>query len=171
MIQLGIIQVIGLQFAGLSAGLQGIHGTVFCSSPEIQYITSCIISSHWVMSTTCCDILGINRLCALHSTKVIEFMFGGKKLWLWMSFPILYGFLMFWFMKPNIFNSYGLAYFSNPHYGYIEVMQIQVILIKLPFLGFCRRIPKSSLHFSQFGRLFQRDTYLHNDAYFVLSGY
>lgn len=121
MIQLGFTQMIGLQFAGPYTGIQAIYGTVFCSAPDFKYVFDGIVSIHWIITSTTCDVLGFNRLCELYSSELAHTLFGGKRLYLWMAFPLVYGGFMYWNMAPLTFNSYMMAYFHNPHYGYIEV--------------------------------------------------
>lgn len=121
MIQLGFTQLVGIQFAGLYTGLQTMWGTVFCSAPNFKYVFDGLISAHWVTTSTTCDILGINRVCALYSSDLTNRVFGGWKLYAWMAFPLVYGCVMFFFLPPLIYNSYMMAFFLNPHYGYYEV--------------------------------------------------
>ncbi|KAI6171016.1 hypothetical protein M3Y97_01096200 [Aphelenchoides bicaudatus] len=125
MIQLGFTQMIGLQFAGPFTGILSIRGIVFCSAPVFEYIACCFACSHWIVTTTTCDILGINRVCELYSSEFAFKLFGGKKLWLWMAFPVVYGSIACWYMRPNLYNSQMMAYFSNPHYGYADVIFLQ----------------------------------------------
>jgi hypothetical protein len=121
MIQLGFIQIIGIHFAGLYNGLMAIFGIVYCSAPDFVYVSSAIVTSHWVLTSTTCDVLAINRLCELFSAELAEKLFGGRKLYLWMAFPFMYSLLMFFKMSALMYNSKYMAFFSNPHLGYVVV--------------------------------------------------
>ena len=118
MILLGVTQVIGLQFSGIYTVVETIWGIVFCSARDFQYITGCIISGHWITTSACCDVLGVNRLCELYSSELARKLFGGRKLYLWMAFPWIYGAVACFFMHGMFFNSYMMAFFNNPHDPY-----------------------------------------------------
>jgi hypothetical protein len=90
MIQLGFTQLIGIQFAGIYTGFQTIWGTVFCSAPNVKYVVDGLVSIHWIVTSTTCDLLAFNRLCALYSGELARKLFDGKRLYLWMAFPIVY---------------------------------------------------------------------------------
>ncbi|KAI6170479.1 hypothetical protein M3Y97_01148600 [Aphelenchoides bicaudatus] len=120
MIQLGFTQLVGLQIGGLFIGIQTLNGIVFCSQPQFEYLASCLIFGHWIATSTTSDILGFNRLCVLYNRDLTRKLFEGKKLYLWMAFPVCYGSLMGFFTTPIFFNSKMVAFFSNPHYGYFE---------------------------------------------------
>ncbi|KAI6170518.1 hypothetical protein M3Y97_01144600 [Aphelenchoides bicaudatus] len=120
MIQLGFTQLVGLQIGGLFIGIQTLNGVVFCSQPQFEYLASCLIFGHWIATSTTSDVLGFNRLCVLYNRDLTRKLFEGKKLYLWMAFPVCYGSLMGFFTTPIFFNSKMVAFFSNPHYGYFE---------------------------------------------------
>jgi hypothetical protein len=62
--------MVGLQLAGLYTGIMTIWGGVFCTTPDFEYITCCLVCSHWIVTTTTGNILGINRLCELYSADL-----------------------------------------------------------------------------------------------------
>jgi hypothetical protein len=125
MIQLGITQILGLQSAGLYIGHHSIQGVVFCSNPDVEYLTCCVLYAHWLTTTTTCDILGINRLAELYSTSFANKLFAGRRLYIWMAFPVVYGVLTCWFVTPVVWSSKNMAFFANPHFGYFDVRKIE----------------------------------------------
>jgi putative chemoreceptor len=123
MIQLGFTQIFGLITTCPYMSISLLQGRMFCSNPEFEYVTCCILFAQWVVASSNCDILGFNRLCELYSENLARKLFGGWRLYIWMAFPPCYGIFTSWHITPILWNSKYAAFFSNPHYGYFYVSQ------------------------------------------------
>ena len=51
---------------------------------------------------------------------VTIFEFQGKKLYIWLGVPIIYGIFMALFTRPLIFSGIYFSWFFNPHVDYID---------------------------------------------------
>jgi hypothetical protein len=47
-------------------------------------------------------------------------VFGGKKIWIWLGIPTLYGLSVGFWSKPIAFTGIYMSWFFNPHVGYLE---------------------------------------------------
>uniref|UniRef100_A0A183CJA8 Receptor expression-enhancing protein n=1 Tax=Globodera pallida TaxID=36090 RepID=A0A183CJA8_GLOPA len=74
----------------------------------------------WVTETTAEMFLAFNRCVELSNSGLANLLFGGKRIYLWMAVPTLYGLYFLMFTKPIIFNGIYITWFQNPHVGYID---------------------------------------------------
>lgn len=75
-------------------------------------------------------VLGINRCCELYSSHTAARYFGGRRIWLWLTYLICYTLFFAFFTKPPIWNPSMISWFFNPHYGYVDDTKLVVSKIK-----------------------------------------
>uniref|UniRef100_A0A914IF37 Odorant receptor n=1 Tax=Globodera rostochiensis TaxID=31243 RepID=A0A914IF37_GLORO len=123
MFYIAIADMMCLLLCGIMTGYLAIIGAVFCTAPTFIYICGAIalaISALWVIETTAEMILAFNRCLELSNSWLANLLFGGKRIYLWMAVPTLYGLYFVLFTKPIIFNGIYITWFQNPHVGYID---------------------------------------------------
>uniref|UniRef100_A0A183CFJ9 G protein-coupled receptor n=1 Tax=Globodera pallida TaxID=36090 RepID=A0A183CFJ9_GLOPA len=109
-----------LLLCGIVTGYLAIIGAVFCTAPTFIYICGTIALALWVIESTAEILLAFNRCLELSNSWLANLLFGGKRIYLWMSMPTLYGLYFVLFTKPIIFNGIYVTWFQNPHVGYID---------------------------------------------------
>uniref|UniRef100_A0A183BSY0 G protein-coupled receptor n=1 Tax=Globodera pallida TaxID=36090 RepID=A0A183BSY0_GLOPA len=77
--------------------------------------------------------LAFNRCVELSNSGLANLLFGGKRIYLWMAVPTLYGLYFLMFTKPIIFNGIYITWFQNPHVGYIDSFEDTVDQSVSPF--------------------------------------
>ncbi|CAK5091024.1 unnamed protein product [Meloidogyne enterolobii] len=117
---IGVIDMLTLLCNGLLTGYLGYYGYVFCSSPRFIYIAGAYALGCWCAETTMEVVLAINRCAELWSSVLADKLFNGKKLFAWISIPVIYGLAMAFFTKTVAFSSIYFGWFFNPHLSYIE---------------------------------------------------
>uniref|UniRef100_A0A183CCH7 G_PROTEIN_RECEP_F1_2 domain-containing protein n=1 Tax=Globodera pallida TaxID=36090 RepID=A0A183CCH7_GLOPA len=105
MFYIAIADMICLLLCAILTGYLAIIGAVFCL---------------WVTETTAEMFLAFNRCVELSNSGLANLLFGGKRIYLWMAVPTLYGLYFLMFTKPIIFNGIYITWFQNPHVGYID---------------------------------------------------
>ncbi|KAI1710658.1 serpentine type 7TM GPCR chemoreceptor srt domain-containing protein [Ditylenchus destructor] len=120
MFAIGITDVICLWINGFLTGYFAMTGAVFCSYPNLIYITGCVGISLWVMESVSAILLAINRCIEMSAPKLGAKLYEGNKTWLWIAIPLLYSIYFFVFTKPVLFSGLFLSWFFNPHVGYLD---------------------------------------------------
>ncbi|KAI1706597.1 serpentine type 7TM GPCR chemoreceptor srt domain-containing protein [Ditylenchus destructor] len=101
---MGIVDVLCLPIVGLLHGYLGVIGAVFCTTPDLIYITGCVSMGLWACEGMAATLLAVDS---------------GNLTWLWLSIPAIYGTCFGFFGKPVLFSSIEMAWFLNPHYAYL----------------------------------------------------
>ncbi|KAI1702282.1 serpentine type 7TM GPCR chemoreceptor srt domain-containing protein [Ditylenchus destructor] len=117
---LGIIDVSAMWVNGFFTGYFGITGAVFCSHPRLIYFLGMICNATWASESGTALVLALNRCIDVLSPVLSDKLFGGKRCWLWMAFPLSYAAYFSLFTKPVTYSSIYLSWFFNPHVGYYE---------------------------------------------------
>uniref|UniRef100_A0A914N064 Serpentine Receptor, class T n=1 Tax=Meloidogyne incognita TaxID=6306 RepID=A0A914N064_MELIC len=117
---IGVIDMMALLDAGLLTGYLGYNGYVFCSSPRLIYIAGAYAMFCWSAESTMEVVLAINRCAELWSNVLADKLFSGKKLFVWIVVPVIYGIASAFFTKPVNFSSIYFSWFFNPHLFYID---------------------------------------------------
>uniref|UniRef100_A0A1I8BM92 G protein-coupled receptor n=1 Tax=Meloidogyne hapla TaxID=6305 RepID=A0A1I8BM92_MELHA len=114
-------------------GYLAIVGAVYCTYPRFIYFAGSAGLALWGCETVAEMILAVNRCIELSSRTWAEFLFHGKRTYLWMIFPTIYGLWFFIFEMPIHFSGIFVSWFFNPHVGYLDDFGkktfVQVILI------------------------------------------
>ncbi|KAL3118352.1 hypothetical protein niasHT_002696 [Heterodera trifolii] len=120
MFYISITDMMCLLMCGIVTGYLAIVGAVFCSAPSFIYIFGAYGFALWATETTAEMFLAINRCVELCSTWLAELLFYGKRIYLWMVFPTVYGLYAFIFTEPILFSGLHITWFLNPHIGYLN---------------------------------------------------
>ncbi|KAI1703073.1 serpentine type 7TM GPCR chemoreceptor srt domain-containing protein [Ditylenchus destructor] len=113
MFYMSILDITALPVIALGSGIFMYTGLVFCSNPTVLYALSLPSGIWWYTETAAAVLLAFNRCIDLISRHWGERLFAGKKMWIWMFIPTLYGIHRLIFAKTIIFS-------GNPHVGYLE---------------------------------------------------
>lgn len=80
----------------------------------------------WV-AESCADILlALNRCAEAFSPQMNAKLFGGRRVYIWLSLITLYGIFFVLFTRPLLFSSIYVSWFFNPHVGYANNVRQQV---------------------------------------------
>ncbi|CAK5043193.1 unnamed protein product [Meloidogyne enterolobii] len=120
MFVMGVIDIAAILFVGHLTGYLGYLGYVYCSSPEFIYFAGAYVSFCWYTESTIEVILAINRCIELLSSDMATKIFKGKKLYIWLVIPIIYGLSVITWTKTVAFSGIYFSWFFNPHIGYID---------------------------------------------------
>jgi len=74
----------------------------------------------WRVESSAAVLLALNRCVKMSSIHYGHLFYDGRRTWLWMLPPIVYGVLFVWFTKPVCFSGIYMAWFFNPHVGYMD---------------------------------------------------
>uniref|UniRef100_A0A915CNI7 Opsin n=1 Tax=Ditylenchus dipsaci TaxID=166011 RepID=A0A915CNI7_9BILA len=116
---IGIVDVICLPICGLTTGYMAINGAVFCSYPTFFFFAGNFWFC-WVTESSTAVILALSRCFEVISPNLSRQLFHGKKTWVWIAMTFLYGLCFVTFTKTSKFSSIEVAWFFNPHFGYID---------------------------------------------------
>ncbi|KAI1710706.1 serpentine type 7TM GPCR chemoreceptor srt domain-containing protein [Ditylenchus destructor] len=117
---LGIVDILTIPANGIMTGYMAIVGTVFCSHPTFLYFSGPYGIFFWIIESTTAILLALNRCIEILSPNLADTLYRGGRTWLWMIPPVLYGLYFALFTKPVMFNGIYMAWFGNPHIGYID---------------------------------------------------
>uniref|UniRef100_A0A915NGF0 Serpentine receptor class gamma n=1 Tax=Meloidogyne floridensis TaxID=298350 RepID=A0A915NGF0_9BILA len=135
MLFIGIVDIICLPVCALIHGYFAITGAVFCSHPTFIYLAGSFGFFFWVIESSGDIILAVNRCVEVISPIWGERLYNGKRAWLWMLPPMIYGLYVLFYTKPILFSGIYFAWFFNPHVGYIDdfglVSFLQVLAISI----------------------------------------
>uniref|UniRef100_A0A0N4ZD40 Serpentine Receptor, class T n=1 Tax=Parastrongyloides trichosuri TaxID=131310 RepID=A0A0N4ZD40_PARTI len=117
MLFIGIIDMIVLLINAIFSGYQAFVGSVTCNYPLLNYISGVIALAGWIMTSSACLLLSINRIIDMFNPWLSKFLFHGYKTYLWLMIPFIYGLLGCTLSNPPGFTSKKLAWFYDPHFG------------------------------------------------------
>ncbi|KAI1725972.1 serpentine type 7TM GPCR chemoreceptor srt domain-containing protein [Ditylenchus destructor] len=117
---IGVIDILNLPLVGFLTGYFAISGVVFCSCPTFLYFAGIYGNFFWVAESSTAIILAANRCIEVISHHTAEILFKDNRTWKWMILTLTYAFCFVTFSKPIMFNGIFMAWFSNPHVGYID---------------------------------------------------
>ncbi|KAL3118901.1 hypothetical protein niasHT_004832 [Heterodera trifolii] len=120
MFYIAVIDMLCLLINAITTGILAILGAVFCSFPRFIYFVGAFGLGLWACESMAEICLAINRCMEIASPKMARFLFDGKRIFIWMLFPAAYGLYLSIFTKSPCFSSIYIAWFSNPHIGYIS---------------------------------------------------
>ncbi|EGT56428.1 hypothetical protein CAEBREN_28781 [Caenorhabditis brenneri] len=113
MFQLAITDFFVILINSVLTGILGIQGAVFCTYPNLIYITGSIAMSLWCSSCFTSLILVCNRLLVMSKPHIEIMIFEGNKTFVILGLSIIYG-LYFMFTTPHVYNSKHHAWFFDP---------------------------------------------------------
>uniref|UniRef100_A0A1I7UBI1 Serpentine Receptor, class T n=1 Tax=Caenorhabditis tropicalis TaxID=1561998 RepID=A0A1I7UBI1_9PELO len=148
MIFLGIVDMLALWVNSIITGFLAFHGAVYCTYPNLIYITGMAGLGLWCCSCIIAMSLVVNRILDLAKESWCKFLFDGKRTYLILTLPIIYGsyFVIFttpiafsskhltWFFDPLIFPDKGPEYTNIPH-GFNNLLVVAVTC--LLYASFC----------------------------------
>ncbi|KAH7702189.1 Protein SRT-59, partial [Aphelenchoides avenae] len=120
MFYMSVLDVTGLPVIALGSGIFMFLGVVFCSAPTLLYALALPMPIWWYCETMAAILLAFNRCVETISSYWGERLFGGKKTWLWLVIPTLYGIEHLVFSKTIVFSGVIGCWHFNPHLGYLE---------------------------------------------------
>lgn len=107
-------------YIGFWAGLLSITGHVFCHWPIASYWIGCLNVMSWKTQSITIVILAFNRCVEAFSEKWNNFLFNGRKTFIWMLLPLGWGLHGLLWGPPALFNPIYLVIAYNPHAGYFN---------------------------------------------------
>uniref|UniRef100_A0A8R1DJT3 Serpentine Receptor, class T n=1 Tax=Caenorhabditis japonica TaxID=281687 RepID=A0A8R1DJT3_CAEJA len=110
---LGIIDFLITYVNSILTGWLAMEGAVYCTHPNVIYISGMIVCALWCTSCMTALLLVTNRLLGMTKPALAVQLFDGRKTYIAMIFPFLY-FIYFLFTAPLIFNSKYMAWFYEP---------------------------------------------------------
>uniref|UniRef100_A0A915DIM6 Uncharacterized protein n=1 Tax=Ditylenchus dipsaci TaxID=166011 RepID=A0A915DIM6_9BILA len=119
MIYSSIIDVLGLSMTAICSGYFCILGMVYCSAPTLVYWTTLTGLGLQYIESYVTVFLAINRCLMLYKSKLADFIFGGKRILVWILLPIAISGTTLWLAPPLIYNSINAGMFLNPHVQYL----------------------------------------------------
>ncbi|CAO4378761.1 unnamed protein product [Caenorhabditis nigoni] len=114
MIFLGIVDMLALWVNSIITGFLAYQGAVYCTYPNLIYITGMAGLGLWCCSCIIAMSLVINRLLDLTKESLCKFLFDGWRTYAILTLPIIYGSYFVFFTTPIAFSSYHLTWFFDP---------------------------------------------------------
>lgn len=78
-----------------------------------------LITASWNAETCAAVILALSRCIDVLSKYWYKRLFDGNRAWWWLVVPTVYSLWFGLFTKPLIFSGIFVAWFFNPHAGYV----------------------------------------------------
>ncbi|KAF7635804.1 hypothetical protein Mgra_00004716 [Meloidogyne graminicola] len=119
MFYVGINDILCLFICGLLTGILALKGAVFCSYPNLIFISGVAGGVFWCNETISSILLALNRCLEISIPSFSDYLFFGYKTWIWLFIPFLYSLIDLIF-KPVLFNGIYFSWFFNPNIGYID---------------------------------------------------
>uniref|UniRef100_A0A915DWB7 Receptor ligand binding region domain-containing protein n=1 Tax=Ditylenchus dipsaci TaxID=166011 RepID=A0A915DWB7_9BILA len=115
LLNIAILWILGFLHGGLT-----LLGSVYCSHPDLIYITGCILSGLWLAESSAELCLVLNRCLSVLAPSIENVLFSGRRIFLWIGASL--SFSIYWFVlkKPILFNAIYFTYVFNPYAGYID---------------------------------------------------
>ncbi|KAK0427233.1 hypothetical protein QR680_010126 [Steinernema hermaphroditum] len=110
---LGLLDSVCIFFNSFLTGYLHIVGTVFCCTPNVQYISGCILNACWFGECFGCALLAFNRCIDFILPNVSKFLFFQWKTYVWVVFMFLYALVAFSFEVPVVLNSAAIMWTFN----------------------------------------------------------
>uniref|UniRef100_A0A914Z8K1 Uncharacterized protein n=1 Tax=Panagrolaimus superbus TaxID=310955 RepID=A0A914Z8K1_9BILA len=131
---IGLLDIPGLVLSGITSGIFGYFNLGFCNAPKLFYFLGCFAEFTWNAQTCSSILLAINRCMVMTTRNTADNIFGGRKTWFTLIFPLMYGTFAFFFTQPVIFSPVLMTWLFNPHFGiqndsYFNAVFYQVLLI------------------------------------------
>ncbi|KAI1701640.1 serpentine type 7TM GPCR chemoreceptor srt domain-containing protein [Ditylenchus destructor] len=118
---MAIVDILCLPIIGCLHGYLAIIGGVFCSAPDLIYVSGCVAMGLWGCEGIAAVFLALNRCLEIAMPKVGDFLFKGERTWCWILASLVFGIWFGFFGKPVLFSSLRLAWIFEPHNGYLPV--------------------------------------------------
>ncbi|KAI1701638.1 serpentine type 7TM GPCR chemoreceptor srt domain-containing protein [Ditylenchus destructor] len=116
---MGVMDVLCLPIIGLLHGCLGIIGAVFCTAPDLIYISGCVAMGLWVCEGMASVLLALNRCFEIALPNAGETIFRGSRTWAWISASLTFGTLYGFFGRTILFSSTKMVWLFEPHVGYL----------------------------------------------------
>ncbi|PIC24589.1 hypothetical protein B9Z55_017866 [Caenorhabditis nigoni] len=111
---LAIVDILSILCNCIITGWLAYQGAVYCTFPNLIYISGMAGMGLWCCSCVIAVILITNRLLDLILPNHVSFIFGGKRIFFVLMIPILYGLYFVFFNTPILFTSKYHAWFVDP---------------------------------------------------------
>ncbi|CAJ0937935.1 unnamed protein product, partial [Mesorhabditis belari] len=111
---LGVIDMAAIVVNSVLTGIFMIEGAVYCSHPDLIYISGAIGLGLWCCACLSCLLLVVNRLVDIWKPHLMDGIFGGRRTYYVMTFPMIYGLYFVFFTQPLCFSSSHAAWFFSP---------------------------------------------------------
>ncbi|KAI1703204.1 serpentine type 7TM GPCR chemoreceptor srt domain-containing protein [Ditylenchus destructor] len=119
MFYMTILDITALPVIALGSGVLMFLGLVFCSNPTLLYAMALPAPIFWYCETVAAVLLAFNRCLDVISFNWSDKLFGGRRTWIWMILPTIYGIERLIFAKTVIFSGVIGCWHLNPHVGYL----------------------------------------------------
>uniref|UniRef100_A0A1I7WSH6 G_PROTEIN_RECEP_F1_2 domain-containing protein n=1 Tax=Heterorhabditis bacteriophora TaxID=37862 RepID=A0A1I7WSH6_HETBA len=120
MLILGISDICCIFVNSVITGYLTFNGAVYCTHPNLIFISGSIGMSCWCCCCLTCVILALNRCFDLSEKRVLHYLFEGNKVCFIQAAPIVYCLFFVGFTQPVLFNSKYSAWFFDPFIGLEE---------------------------------------------------
>uniref|UniRef100_A0A914QNN5 Uncharacterized protein n=1 Tax=Panagrolaimus davidi TaxID=227884 RepID=A0A914QNN5_9BILA len=120
MIYLGFCDLHTSIYIGIYAGYISITGNVYCHWPKFAFWMGCGNGFAWKMQSTAIILLAFNRCIEAFDDYWSNLLFNGKKVYIWMFIPFLWGSHDLIWGPPGLYSPILSLLSYNPHVGYIE---------------------------------------------------
>ncbi|KAH7662604.1 Protein Y55F3C.10 [Aphelenchoides avenae] len=120
MLYISVVDLSCMCINGFFTGLFAVNGDVFCSHPDLIYILGMLGLVFWIAESTTAIMLAVSRCLEMCSPSWGRMLLEGKRTWFWMVPPTLYAAYYGIWTKPVTFTGLYIAWFFNPHVGYLE---------------------------------------------------
>uniref|UniRef100_A0A1I7V2Y7 Serpentine Receptor, class T n=1 Tax=Caenorhabditis tropicalis TaxID=1561998 RepID=A0A1I7V2Y7_9PELO len=111
---LTLIDIFALTVNSIITGFLSYQGAVYCTYPNLIYISGMMGLGLWCCSCIIAMSLIINRLLDLLLPSVGFFLFEGNRTFFVLTLPIIYGLYFVFFTTPIAFSSKYLTWFFDP---------------------------------------------------------
>uniref|UniRef100_A0A914ICL0 G-protein coupled receptors family 1 profile domain-containing protein n=1 Tax=Globodera rostochiensis TaxID=31243 RepID=A0A914ICL0_GLORO len=117
---MGLLNMVNINSSCLVIGIYAIRGDGFCDRPLFNYILGMIGYAFYACESTMAIVLALNRCIAMANNRLAVALFDGHKLSIWFSVVVVYAFCTAFLFIPPLPNGMLVAYFWQPHIGYVE---------------------------------------------------
>ncbi|CAL2043774.1 unnamed protein product [Caenorhabditis brenneri] len=111
---LTVIDILALSVNSIVTGFLSFHGAVYCTYPNLIYISGSVGLGMWCCACIIAMSLVTNRLLDLLCPSVGAFVFDGNRTFLVLTFSIFYGLYFVVFTTPIAFTSKYMTWFFDP---------------------------------------------------------
>ncbi|TKR73229.1 hypothetical protein L596_020564 [Steinernema carpocapsae] len=118
---LGVIDFVTLSLNAVLTGYLTIVGAVYCSYPNLIYVTGSCSMSLWCMACLSCTLLAFNRCVDLWRPKLMSSLFSDNRTYFWLCLPVAYFLYFFLFTQPVLYSSKAYAMFFDPYFEIADV--------------------------------------------------
>ncbi|CAJ0603697.1 unnamed protein product [Cylicocyclus nassatus] len=90
-------------------------GAVFCTSMAFNWFSGHLAYSLWFGASFNCTVLALNRFVEMIPVaRQVQFLFRGNLLYMWMLISAFYMIIVWFTIRPLLFNSVASAYIGSP---------------------------------------------------------